>query len=60
MDEKNKRLAILLKIYLQSAAARVFEESNEVVRTTKRIEILQKCLHETGLIKFENFLFLRH
>ena len=29
---------------MQSAAARVFDESNDVLRATKRIEILLDCL----------------
>ncbi|XP_046861659.1 E3 ubiquitin-protein ligase RNF213-like [Xenia sp. Carnegie-2017] len=49
LDEKNRRLTLLLKKYLQSAAARVFDESIDVLRTTKRIEILEKCFAETDL-----------
>ncbi|XP_046861644.1 E3 ubiquitin-protein ligase rnf213-alpha-like [Xenia sp. Carnegie-2017] len=46
---KKRRLTLLLKKYLQSAASRVFDESIEDLRTTKRIEILQKCFVETDL-----------
>ena len=72
LHQKKINSTVLLKNCLQAAAARIYDESAEVDRATKRIEILLKWLpeddsQETGLetsyiisvikIKFYDFTF---
>ena len=46
MTDHRIRPTLLLKNSLQAAAARIYDESPEVDRATKRIEVLLKWLPE--------------